>query len=146
MIPDIFTLFGKNRALPIGMAGVLLMALLTVSGCTSDSGEEARSRLYGTWKTYAGEYNQAHQARFEISQEEIVFRTVEGTLNINYISSMDYTPSQEGAEFHIVYRNSDGDEFVLDLILMTTRRGDILKFKNQRHVSWKKIKTPPGLR
>lgn len=127
-----------------GMAVVVLFVMVTDFPIEPD--EEIKSRLYGVWRTDASAYFQAHQASFEISREQVVFSTVEGTLDINYITGMSYTPSEQGENLHIEYQNSDGEAFGLNLVLSATPQGDILTFKNQKQIVWKKDPMPMGLR
>ena len=109
------------------------MALLFVAACQPPQNPVLLDRLSGIWETtepkYAGCY-------FEIRDDHITFNS--GLLYSNKNSIMEITGvTDKGVgRYDIHYKDRDGAEYTLSLILYTAKKGDIIRFKNQYNIYW----------
>ena len=104
------------------------------AGCGGPD-QASLDRLYGTWTTDDPKYDNAW---FQILPEKIIFYTVEETVNLNVITNIEQTRDRDGKLFVIEYEDRQGQEYVLTFFLYRRPIGDILVFKHQKEIIWKK--------
>lgn len=109
------------------------MALLLVAACQPPPDTVLMDRLSGTWETteprYAGCY-------FEIRDNHIIFHNGLLYSNKNTIINVTGVTDQGVGRYDIQYKDPDGLEYTLSLIIYTSQKGDIIRFKNQYQVYW----------
>lgn len=111
--------------------------ILFLIGCSFWEDETLPPQLYGIWKTddprYAGSY-------LEIRKESIVFQTIDGDTNLNWITNIETESEPDQTLVKITYKDREGLEYLLSLYYIETKAGDIIRFKNQEKVDWTKRK------
>jgi len=111
------------------------LVLMLIVGCGSGPPKDILDRISGTWVTDAPRYA---GAKLEISRRQVIFHTINDTLEINRVADIRYAPSRYGHLLTIEYRNEFDQKYLLTFYLIATPEGDTLVKKNQRHVIWKK--------
>ena len=109
------------------------MALLFVAACQPPMDHVLMDRLSGIWETteprYAGCY-------FEIRDDYIIFHNGLLYSNINTIMEITGITDKGVGKYDIHYQDLDGEASILSLILYTSKKGDIIRFKNQYQIYW----------
>ncbi len=109
------------------------LALLLVAACEPPADTVLLDRLSGIWETteprYAGCY-------FEIRNNQIVFHNGLLYSNKNTIMNITGVTDKGVGRYDIHYEDLDGAEYTLSLILYTSKKGDIIRFKNQYQIYW----------
>ena len=90
-------------------------------------------RLFGIWETseprYAGCW-------FEIRDKRIIFNNGLMYTNANEIMTIKGVKQGGVGRYDIIYEDLDGEEFTLSLIVYTTNKGDVIRFKHQYNIIW----------
>ena len=109
------------------------MALLFVAACQPPMDHVLMERLSGYWETteprYAGCY-------FEIRDDQIVFHNGLLYSNKNTIMNVTGVTDKGVGRYDIHYEDLDGEASILSLILYSSKKGDIIRFKNQYQIYW----------
>ena len=91
------------------------------------------SRLSGIWETTEPRYEGCY---FEIRDDLIVFHNGLLYSNKNKIMKVKGVTDKGVGRYDIRYEDLDGAEYTLSLVLYTSKKGDIIRFKNQYQIYW----------
>jgi hypothetical protein len=113
----------------------LWMTFLLVMACQPPQDPLLIERLTGVWETteprYAG-------CNFEIQGDQIIFSNGLFYTNRNSIMTITGVMDNGVGSYDILYEDLDGEEYKLSLILYKSKKGDIIRFKNQYQIYWTK--------
>lgn len=109
--------------------------LLLLAGCWPWEDAVVPERLSGVWETseprYAGCW-------FEIRDKRIIFNNGPMYKNANEITSIKGVSRNGVGRYDIKYEDLDGEESTLSLIVYSTNKGDVIRFKHQYNIIWRR--------
>jgi hypothetical protein len=115
------------------------MTFLFVMACQPPYDPNLIERLTGVWETteprYAGCY-------FEIRDDQIIFNNGLFYTNTNSIMKITGVMDHGVGSYDILYEDMDGEEYKLSLVIYKSKKGDIIRFKNQYQIYWTKKPHP----
>ena len=125
----------KKAAVAIVVVAVGLGLVFGLSSRSSKKKADLKERLNGTWRTSVARYKDAY---FEIHDRQIIFHTVENTVSVNAITDISQY-SKRGIDWvEIEYVSLDDLEFILSFRLLPQPEGEVIIFKNQPDIIWRK--------
>ena len=121
-----------------GLTLVCAILFSTICGCALWEDETLPDELIGVWETDAPRYRNCPT---EISKRHVIFQTVTGESDINTITKVEKTTEKGKTLYHIHYKNSEGLVYRLSFFFYKTPEGDVIQYKNQSQLIWKKKKS-----
>ncbi len=116
------------------ITAIAICAVLFGSHCSRNS--TVSNELVGVWKTSTIRYENTY---FELQRNRIIFKTIEGDLNIHPITKVEKTEvaKNEWILYTIHYVNRDLQKVEFPFYYYALDKGTII-FKNQTNVVWRK--------
>ncbi len=121
----------KQKALLLAVA-----TLIVFLGNHCTKSKTLSDELIGVWKTSTFQYKDTY---FELQKNRIIFKTVEGDVNIHPIAKVDKkeVAKEEWILYTIHYINPDLQEVEFLFYYHALKEGRII-FKNQTNLVWRK--------
>ncbi|MEW6667581.1 MAG: hypothetical protein AB1512_20430 [Thermodesulfobacteriota bacterium] len=124
-----------NKRLP-GLSTLLVMlAAMVWVGCQDSMQKSVPLHLIGVWETSHPRYN---GCLLEITAEQIIFQNPTTGLGINFIRGIRTTPAERKTIYDIEYQDREGGHFTLSLYYSRTQEQDLIQFKNQPDLQWRR--------
>lgn len=119
----------KNVLLAVAALIIFLGNHCAKNGTLSDE-------LIGIWKTSTFQYENIY---FELEKDRIIFKTIEGDINIHPITKVEKTEvaKEEWILYTIHYINRDLQKVEFPFYYYALNEGRII-FKNQNNLVWRK--------
>ncbi len=94
--------------------------------------------MMGTWNTTDSKYK---ETSFELTADQIIFRTIGGEVNPNTIKKIKKkkVPDTEESLFTLTYVNLEGKETIFSFFF-SQKNGGVIRFQNQPEIIWTKEK------
>jgi hypothetical protein len=114
---------------------LFLLSVMTWTGCEAPADRSVPLHLIGTWETSDRRYE---GCLLEITSEQIVFQNPATGMTINFIRGIRTTPVGQKSLYDILYHDREGAEFTLSLYYSRVREQDVIHFKHQSEMQWKR--------
>ena len=116
------------------LTAIVICAVLIGSHCSKNS--TVTEELVGVWKSNTFHYEDTY---FELQRNRIIFKTIEGDLNIHPIAKVEKTEvaKDEWILYTIHYVNRELQKVEFPFYYYALDEGTII-FKNQTNVVWRK--------
>jgi hypothetical protein len=118
-----------------GLAPLFFFAVLIGCQMGKDSTALSVEELTGVWQTTEPRYE---DCSFEIQGDSILFTNDLSEVHINHINDIEKVSDGKGTLYHILYKDDEGQKYKLSLLYFKSPDGDIIKFKNQQDIEWKR--------
>ncbi len=117
------------------LAFLLLGVVLTsVIGCQFRSEHRVPPYLLGKWQTDSPRYKGLN---FEVTENNLVFKTVEGRLNSFVISGLE--SSAQGETIATVFYGRQDDLQINVAVFYEPTNGGQIRFRNQLNTIWRRV-------
>jgi hypothetical protein len=113
---------------------VLGLMMNTLTSCQFTADERVPNFLLGKWRTDAPRYKGLN---FEITDNNLIFTTVEGSLNTYSISAVER--SVKGDTISTVFYGQQNDVRINVGIFYEAANGGQIRLRNQLNVIWKRV-------
>jgi hypothetical protein len=113
----------------------IFLSFFLMQACQCGNTDMVPDELIGVWTTDEPKYI---DSCLEITRETIVFKTGENYFDKNTVTDIDRLVDKERISYKISYENAQGDDYELYLYYYKSGNQDIVRFKNQKQIDWKK--------
>jgi len=113
-----------------------ILIIVFTHGCGNRATIE--DEMIGTWNTTDSKYK---DTSFELTADQIIFRTIGGEVNANTIKKIKKkkAPDTEETLFTLTYVNLEGKETIFSFFF-GQKNGGVIRFQNQPEIIWTKEK------
>ncbi len=117
---------------------VVLTILIIVFAYGCGKKATITDEMVGTWNTTDSKYK---DTSFELTADQIIFRTIGGEVNTNTIKKIKKkkAPDTEETLFTLTYVNIEGKETIFSFFF-GQKNGGVIRFQNQPEIIWTKKK------
>jgi len=122
---------------------ILFIIVTAFLGCQILKDKTIPEELIGVWETSEPRYK---DCSFELKDETIIFNNGPDYTNINFITDIEKLPEKDRVLYHIHYEDREGLEYMLSLFYFKASNGGVIRFKNQKEITWTKREGEVSLR
>jgi len=118
------------------LVAAMSVLIIIFSGYSCKKKTVVPGELLGVWKTTDPKYEGCY---FEIKEDQVVIKTIEGTVNVNAITGVkkDKKLSSEERIYYIIsYLTPDKVEDALNIYYYPKEEGGTLRFTSQEKIAW----------
>ncbi|MFC1488623.1 hypothetical protein ACFL6B_02120 [Thermodesulfobacteriota bacterium] len=115
---------------------IVIVLLLSLTGCGWFEDEEFPTELLGRWVTNNPNYKECYMI---IKTDTIVFHATDNNLYVSTIEKIESATEFGRKVYHITYSDKENIEYLLSVIVLTGSKKGRLQFYNQRYIEWNKM-------
>ena len=119
-----------------GLPSILLvLSMMLWTGCQDSMERSVPMHLIGVWETSHRRYS---DCLLEITPEQIIFQSPAMEMSINFIRGIETTPVGQKTLYDIHYQNREGGDFTLSIYYSRINEQDVIQFKHQSDLQWRR--------